>query len=392
MKAITIYTILIFLISSPVKSQNSIDAVMTSIEKNNTTIAALRDRADADIIRSHTGIQLQNPEFGINYLRGNPTLIGNRTDFSLLQTFDFPTSYGYKSKIADIQKNQAELKFQTEKREILLKANLLCIDIVYRNKLMVEYKKWLINAQELAQSYKAKFDAGDISILEYNKSKLNLLTAQKEYQMLELEMQSCLAELTAMNGGAPVLLNDTVYSSKTLPADFEIWYSTKEESLPAIQWFKQENEICRMNEKLNASMSLPKFTTGYMSENNPGQKFQGVSLGLSIPLWENKNQVKYARANSASLVSLESDYKMILRNKLKTLFDQSVVIQKTLNEYGQILASLNSTSLLAKALNQGEISLIEYLMELNIYFTSIREYLDTEKEYQQKLTELMSYN
>jgi outer membrane protein TolC len=309
-----------------------------------------------------------------------------------MQTFDFPTSYVYKSKIADIQKNQTELQFQSEKRRIHLKANLLCIEITYINKLQYEYKKWLINAQELAQSYKAKFEAGDINILEYNKSQLNLLTAKKESQLLEVDKQLYIAELSAMNGGTPVLLNDTVYPVKILPTDFELWYSKAEELCPEMQWFKQENEICKMKEKLNVSMSLPKFTTGYMSENNPGQKFQGVSVGMSIPLWENKNNVKFAKANITAVLSLETDYKVILRNKLKTLFDKSVVMHKTLKDYGQILTSVNSTDLLAKTLNQGEISLIEYLMELNIYFSSIREYLDSEKEYYITVTEMMSYN
>lgn len=392
MKAITVSALLVVLISSSAKSQNSIDSVLISIEKNNTKIAALRDQADAEKIKSRTGIQLQNPEFGMNYLWGNPSLMGNRTDLSLLQTFDFPTSYGYKRKIADFKKDQAELRFLAEKKEILLKASLLCIDMVHINKLMIEYKNWLVNAQELAKSYKAKFGAGDISILEYNKSQLNLLAAQKEYQMLELERASSLAELTAMNGGIPVELNDTVYPAKTLPADFETFYSRAEELHPAILWFKQENEICKMNEKLNTSMSLPKFTTGYISESNPGQKFQGVSIGLSIPLWENKNQVKYARANSASMLSFESDYKVTLRNNLKTLFEQSSIIQKSLNDYEQILTSLNSTPLLTKALDKGEISLVEYLLELNIYFSGVKEYLDTEKEYHRKVTELMSFN
>jgi outer membrane protein TolC len=392
MRAITISAALVVLICSSAISQNSIDSVLSSIEKNNTTIAALRNQADAEIIKSHTGIQLQNPEFGMNYLWGNPTLIGNRTDISLLQTFDFPTSYGYKSKIADIQNGQAELKFQVEKREVLLKANLLCLDMIYRNKLMIEYKKWLINAEELASSYKAKFEAGEISILEYNKSQMNLLSAQKEYQMLELERQSCMAELIAMNGGLPVVLDDTVYPVKILPADFELWYAKAEELSPVIQWFKQENEICKMKEKLNASNSLPKISTGYMSESNPGQKFQGVSLGISIPLWENNNQVKYAKANTTAVLSQESDYKVFLRNKLKTLFDKSVLMQSTLNHYRQTLESVNSTHLLSKALNKGEISFIEYLMELNIYNTGIREYLDTEKEYHRTITDLLYYN
>ena len=36
-------------------------------------------------------------------------------------------------------------------------------------------------------------------------------------------------------------------------------------------------------------MTLPKFSAGYSLERTLGQKYQGISVGISIPLWENKN-------------------------------------------------------------------------------------------------------
>lgn len=43
-------------------------------------------------------------------------------------------------------------------------------------------------------------------------------------------------------------------------------------------------------------MILPKFSAGYSLERTLGQKYQGISVGISIPLWENKNRVKQAKA------------------------------------------------------------------------------------------------
>ena len=72
-------------------SQNTIDNVLTEVEKNNTTLSSIRKNIDADKIGNKTGLLPKNPEAEFNYLWGNPSDIGNRTDFSIKQSFDFPT-------------------------------------------------------------------------------------------------------------------------------------------------------------------------------------------------------------------------------------------------------------------------------------------------------------
>ena len=87
MKTIII-TILILFTGITLNAQTNINSVLTSIEENNTTLKSLRESADAQKLENRTGIYLDNPEVGFNYLWGNPTDIGNRTDLSVSQTFE----------------------------------------------------------------------------------------------------------------------------------------------------------------------------------------------------------------------------------------------------------------------------------------------------------------
>ncbi|MBK6964392.1 MAG: hypothetical protein IPH20_10765 [Bacteroidales bacterium] len=45
---------------------------MSNIERNNTTLSALRKSVEAEKLGNRTGIYLQNPEAGFNYLWGVP--------------------------------------------------------------------------------------------------------------------------------------------------------------------------------------------------------------------------------------------------------------------------------------------------------------------------------
>lgn len=372
-------------------AQNNVDKVLSQIEKNNTTLSALRKSADAQKVGNKTGIFLKNPEVEFNYLWGNPSAIGNRTDFSIKQSFDFPTAYGYKNQISDIKNEQTELEYRKQQKTVLLQARNICIDLIYTNALKSEYGKRLNHAQNIAKSYKLKFDAGDANVLEYNKAQLNLLNLSNKIELLEIDRTALLSELTRLNGGIAIELADSEIQSQIIPADFDQWYTRAEQSNPILNWLKQEIEISKKQVSLNKALSLPKVQAGYMSETIVGQQFRGVSVGLSIPLWENKNTVKYAKANTIALEAVAADNKVQLYNQLKTLHSKAISLQSNVTEYRSKLQSFNSSDLLKKALDKGEISLIDYIMELSIYYENVNRMLELDRDMNKAVAELNCY-
>jgi len=390
MRKIIIAVICIVSFNISLSAQNNLDSVLTEIESNNTTISALRLKAEANKLGNKTGIYLQNPEIEFNYLWGNDA-IGNRTDFSAKQTFDFPSAYGYKNQISDIKNEQVALEFQKQRKDLLFNVRLVCYDLIYTNALMVELSKRISNDESIANSYKAKLDAGETNILEYNKAQLNLLNLRKAKESLTIEREALLGGLARLNGGIPLEFTRGEFPGKTIPADFEQWYAQAEQSNPLLNWLKKEIELNQKQVSLNRAMSLPKLQAGYMSENVTGQDFRGVTFGLSIPLWENKNKVKYAKANVLATENLASDNKMQLYNRLKVLHTKATGLQNNVSDYKSKLQTIDNSELLTKALDKGEISLINYMLERSIYFESIKASLELEREMNKTLAELNRY-
>lgn len=372
-------------------AQNTIDSVLTAVEKNNTTLSAIRDKADADKLGYKTGLFLNNPEAEFNYLWGNPSTIGNRTDFSMKQSFDFPTAYSYRNEISDLKGEQAELEYQKQRREILLQTQLVCIELTYKNALKGELDKRLNNATQIADAYKSKFTTGDVSILEYNKAQVNLLNIRKEAEANEIERNSLLSELTRLNGGKRIGFNDSIFIHATIPPDFEQWYGQIEQGNPVLQWIKREIAVSRKQKQLSTALSLPKFNAGYMSEKVTGQAFEGITVGVSVPLWENKNTVKHAKARTIAVQSLETDTKLQFYSQMKILHAKAVSLQNSLTDYRQNLNAYNNANLLQKALEKGEISLSEYIFELSLYYESINKLLEMEQNLHKTVAALNRY-
>jgi hypothetical protein len=391
MKRLIILLSIILLPGVNLFSQNSIDKVVDEVLKNNTTLSALRKNADSELIGNKTGIYLQNPEFAFNYLWGSPANIGNRTDISVLQSFDFPSAYVYRNQISDYQNEQVELEFRKQSKSIIMQTRLVCNDLIYHNALKSELSRRMANAEKIAISFKSKFETGDVGILEYNKAQVNLLNLSKDAESVEIERNALLSELQGLNGGIFIDFTDSVYQLQTIAGDFEQWYIRAEQNNPVLQWLKQEVTISEKNEKLNSALGLPKFQAGYMSEDVVGQQFQGITVGLSIPLFENKNAVKYAKAKTIAVQSAEADTRLQFYNNLKALHTKAVSQQKSLNDYRTNLQLFDNSPLLQKALDLGELSLAEYIYELSVYYESLNKLLEMERDVNMTIAELNRY-
>lgn len=367
---------------------NSIDAFLESVKVNNTTLKALRERVDATKIENKTGINLANPEIEFGKLwadsrSGEP----NEMDFSVTQSFDFPTAYRNRSKMTDEQNKSVDIQYQIEMADVLHQARALCVEYVYQQKVNKILKDRFGFAQSLLEAYEKSFDKGEVSILDRNKAKLNYMTIEKALQMNEVELSTLKLELERLNGGEAIAVIDS-YSSYSCPIDFEVWFNTVKDNIPLLQQSQQEISVSRKQEQLARSLNLPKFKAGYKGERVGGFTSQGFTVGMSIPLWEGRNTVKSKKIQTKALEFQYEDAQLQLKNQLQNRYAKAVQLSGLLESYKKELDMDADYALLQKAFDKGQLSLINYLLELEAYYELTDEVLSTEKEYQLAKSEL----
>ncbi len=366
------------------------DSYLGEIEQNSLTLKALREQMEAEKLANKTGIYLSNPEVEFAYLWGSPAKIGNRTNLSITQEFDFPTAYIHKSERAGQLNENAELRYKSERINILLQAKELMAQLTQVNALVKLYTTRMQDAEQLLASYTKSSESGATGVLELNKSELNHNTASTELAQIKVEQEALLLQLKQLNGGVEINFTQSTFAHVPLPHDFEEWYIEMESKSPVLQYVKGEIMANESGVKLEQAMSLPKLSAGFMSESVVGQDFQGVSVGVSIPLWENTNRVKRAKAELKVAQTIAEDAKLTFYNSLKSLFQNALLLQNNVASTTSSLASLNSDKLLKKALELGEISLLTYLQEIDYYYTAQEEALATQSELAQILAQLFA--
>ena len=383
-----IISAIILLASLSLHAQQDINAVLASIEENNTTLQASRETMEAQKLANRTGIYLSNPEVEFGYLWGDPAAIGKRTDFSVTQSFDLATLTGRKSSVANEQNVLAEWEYKMERMNILLEAKRYCIDLIYYHALLQELDLRLQHAETIAAGYEERLKRGDVSLLEYNKARLNLSSAQGEISRVEVERSSLLEQLKRLNGGEAISVESAEFEPLLLPPRFDDWYLSAEEQSPALAYIRQQVAIEKQQVALSKAMNLPTLTAGYLSEKVVGETYQGFTVGVSIPLWENKNQVKQARAAVKAAESRVEDGKQQFYSGLQLLYNRTAGLKTTAENYRQSLEMANSSELLKKALDAGEMSLLEYVLEMGLYYDTVNRALEAERDYQLAYAEL----
>jgi Outer membrane protein len=387
--------IVILSISVFANAQN-LDDVLSQIEQNNTTLKALRQQAEADKLENKTGLTPDNPEINIGYLWGNPADTGNELSYSITQSFDFPTAYVHRSQVANARNAQVMLHYEYQKRELLHDARTVYINWVHYKKKAAQLTERSQQAEELFSAYQKLLDAGETTMIEYNKTRLNRLSLEKATQLNDVEIATFESELKRLNGNNDLIIGEAILQNsehKTLnfelgTLNFDTWFENVKRSNPAFVFVEKEIEVSRQEEKLRVAENLPKLSTGYYSEQLAGVRMQGVQAGISIPLWEGKNTVKQQKAKTAALQEQQIDYELQFKNTLKNSYNKAQKLSQLLNEYSEMLAITNNQQLLDKALQLGQLTLIDYLQELTVFYDILDQYLETELEYNLVLAEL----
>jgi cobalt-zinc-cadmium efflux system outer membrane protein len=390
MKKFIFYITSSFIVGTAI-AQNTVDSVMKQVERNNKSIQSNKKYWQAKQAEFKTGLTPYDPQVEYDYLFGSPAGAGNQKDFSITQRLDFPTVYKRKKELSGQQIAQTNLQQQVYRQEILLEAKLLTLQVIYLNKKAAELSRRLVTTEKLVQDYQKKLDRGDVIVLDVNKAKLQLLNIKNETLLNENEKQILLTKIFELNGGIPVTINDTIYPALPIIPDFETLDSTIEANDPIIKVHEQEKKILQQQISVQKAMNLPKIETGYHSQGILGQSYKGFHAGITIPLWENKNKLSAVKSNLDYAISNAETHRLEHRLENKQYYDQLDVRLKILQEYKELLSTLNNTALLNKALALGQITIIQYFYDESFYFTAYDKYLQAEWEYRQAVARLYKY-
>ena len=369
-----------FLFSGAVQAQ-SIDEILRSIEQNSPELKSQQQVTHAAQMEVQTLNNLEDPsvEYSPFFAKGVEGVASS--ELAVKQGFDFPTLYAARKKQGKLQQEVLNRRNEMNRREVLLRAKTLCLDLIRLNQeqeLLEQRKK---NAEELLALFNERLEKGDANILEVNKIKMERMNVQTEVAQNAAAHRNALQQLLAMNGNLPLEFACSSYPVLTPVTSYSALY---DEVMTTDATLLEADATARAADKelsVNRQNWLPKLEVAYRRNTSLGEKSNGFLVGGSIPLFSKRKRTQIARAQAISAQLQRDDVRLKTEANIQSQFNEIQQLNEAMQAY-DIPLMHQTLDLLKQAVTAGQLSIIDYYVEAEGVYRNLQAYMEIENQYQ----------
>lgn len=365
----------------------SMDEILQQIAKNNKSLQAQQKSGEADKIgiNAENGLEDPSVEYSSFFSKGVNGQAGSELVVS--QGFDFPTVYGSRNRAGRERKAAVDYRTEALRKNILLEAKILCLDLIRLNQEADLLAQRMKNADELLAMYEEKLKAGDATLIEVNKIKMERMSIQTETLQAHAAHRTTLQSLLALNGNMPLTFDERKFPEVSVTNDFASLYDEFIREDADLKAVEADSRAAERSLVVNRQKWLPKIELGYRRNTGEDSKQHGFLVGGSIPLFSNRRQVKMAQAQTVSTQLTADDTRLKIEAKLHSTFNEMQQVKKSMSVYDRALM-MQTLDLLQESVKGGELSVTDYFVEVDQIYRNLQVYMDLEHQYQKSAATL----
>ncbi len=325
------------------------------------------------------------------------------TRLGISQTINFPTVYTRQKALLNEEWKSSVLNVGIQEAQLKKQVTQVFYTLVY-----LQQKKELLQKNdsifsEFLNKATLRFNKGESNILEKTTAEnqrgqiaLQLKQLEQDVELLQMQFQLLLNTTTVFVPDENnviqnnVLENDTIFLS----------------SHPAMQYWKQQEQIATANTKLERSKLSPDITFGYNimgmkgtgADNivyNGTPRFQSGQIGLGIPIFAGSQKARINAAKANEIIA-SNQYEMNFQNfenAYRSAFAQYQKFEETVQYFEN--TALKNAEIITTTANQqflnGDINYLEWVLLLNQATTIQSDYIEAVKNRNNAIAELNFY-
>ncbi|MGV3696999.1 CusA/CzcA family heavy metal efflux RND transporter [Flavobacterium sp.] len=378
--------------------QMTIDNALNLAYKNNQSLRA--SDLDVQTQAKLVGTAWDIPKTEISGTFGQLNSAAQDKNLSISQSIN-PFRVGAMRRLLKENSSASQLRLELTKREVAFSVKESWNNLLYYNKLNTILLKQSAIMDKFVRSADVKFRVGETNSLEKNIATAKQQELQQRIKQNEAQIKIERSRLKLfMNSKDDFTIADT--SFVPLPGMLTV-DSTAVKQNPNYQLAQKQVAIAQANQKLERSALLPDITAGYFIQSltgnqdidgtpryyNDALRFQGFTAGISVPIFfgSSSTKAKAAKIN----IEREKQTAGYVENQLKSqLIEQSELLATytSLVAYYRDSAEPNARKITAnatKAYQNGDISYVEYVQNLDTANDILRNYAEAVRNYNQTI-------
>lgn len=387
------FLFVLMLLATSAFAESARETVWMEVLSNNVSLANAKRVTEASQTENYVDTHLNDPEVEVGFLWDALDEEADRHTLSVSQELDLSVISGRAKKGANALSEVQSAEYLVEMQNLRNELSQLLDELVFFQRMLSYKKQMLKHLEQVCQWSEKSFKMGETSKLEHNKVRLAFLDMKMSYAKDSLERVALENRLVSLNGGVPlsVDMSSVDYDSRALPMEFDSWFESVVDSIPALTLLKEKEASSEAQLRLATASWWPKVTVGYQSDLCVDEKLRGFNVGMNVPLWANKGRVKSARLNSSAAKEERTATCQQMKIDLRSAYELSRVMKSIYDEMMLVNADVqDSEEMLQKALKVGELSMYDYLLELNMLSDIKEKMIQYEYDYQKSKTDFFS--
>jgi len=386
----------------PIKLQQAIDM---AVQQNNRLQAVSHEK---EVAEHQKRLSTEIPKTDVSLMYGQYNgYYKQDNQLSVSQVIPFPGAMISRSSLGKARVQAAGFKLATTRNELIMQVKtayytLLYLDAQHNN--LLRYDTVFQNMTRIANS---RYEKGDGTLLEKTSAESRLMDIRNQLLNNEAEHMMQQMELQVLLNSEVVYDVDTTENKErllTVTADSVALLNN-----PYLLYLKQQVTVAEKEKTASVNTSLPDIKLGYFNQSLYGvplndaqtsfatqsNRFQGITVGLSFPLWFAPD-VARAKAYESQIRASEKHAKQqvqVLQAGYKQAVQQYLKNKRSLAYYNG--SALPNARLIYKQSEQafmaGEISYTQHQLNLQQSISIIESYTQTLLDYNKSIIQIEFY-
>lgn len=355
---------------------------------NNAGVKGIQASGNADVLSLQNDNTLPDPEVSGGYLFGDGT--DNRWELEVSQGFAWPGLYGAQKKVIGSVSAANEERRRVAALTVADQARQQMIRGTYLTQHLSLLERLKANMDSLAHSIEYGYNKGELTLLDLKKVRFEIFRLDTQIAQVRSERQKVESALTALNNGENIAVDMTQYDVEPLNA--LSYYLDKARQSPEIALSDRAIETARLEGEAARMGRLPSLSLGYKHSIEDGHSFNGVTAGISVPVFSGRKARQAAQARQTAAEYDRAQTANDIETQVSALYDQTLRQQDLLKHFSPVVLDDEYPELLLMAYHGGETNIITLIQEMNYYLQARQEYLEADYAYRAGLASLNRYD
>ena len=312
----------------------------------------------------------------------------NRWSVGLTQGFDWPGAYRARRRAAAALAEFNSAEYDEMLHEARYETRCALIEIISTGKEAAILRDISSSMDELLARYLLAWEKGETTILDVNKLRVEAARAKAALNAAEAEEQRLITEtfIAVPEAERPAADSFTEDPLWTLEPYEEYLHEAMTCSHAKI--IAAQGKVAEANASVAAAGRYPSFSLGYRHAFEDGTHFNGFAVGIGLPFYSRRQT---SLASKAGLLAAENTARQLeyeLEAELKADYIAAESLAAQMRDMGPAVENADNLRLLRRALDGGELSLLDYLREVNFFREALIEYNTLRRSYLLRIASL----